>query len=165
MHGALGRSCTNGAPPQVADFVRIKGSGRYAPGQTEEGALADMRRELDALEARFPGLKADAHAGATSSAAPTMPPFEVAHGQSASSQAINARLSQQVRGEEQPTGADHAARLLRHRRRPSLSRRRHGRHRLRPGRPLQHHARRAGRHRRLLDMIRIYMLAILDICA
>ena len=30
-------------PPQVADFVRIKGSGRYAPGQTEAGALADLR--------------------------------------------------------------------------------------------------------------------------
>jgi len=44
---------------QVANFVWIKGCGYYAPGQTEAGALADMRRELDALEARFPGLKAE----------------------------------------------------------------------------------------------------------
>jgi len=44
VHGALGRELHEWRPPQVADFVRIKGSGRYAPGQTEEGALADLRR-------------------------------------------------------------------------------------------------------------------------
>jgi hypothetical protein len=32
--------------------------GRYAPGQTEAVALADMRRELEALEARFPASSA-----------------------------------------------------------------------------------------------------------
>ena len=30
-------------------YVRLSGSGRYAPGQTEAGALRDMRPELDAL--------------------------------------------------------------------------------------------------------------------
>ena len=46
VHGALGRELHEWRTPQVADFVRIKGSGRYAPGQTEAGAMADMRREL-----------------------------------------------------------------------------------------------------------------------
>ena len=63
VHGALGRELHEWRPPQVADFVRIKGSGRYAPGQTEAGAMADMRRELDALEARFPGPQGRDHAG------------------------------------------------------------------------------------------------------
>src|SRR6195256_626366 len=76
MHAALGKELHEWRPPQVADFVRIKGSGRYAPGQSDAAALADMRRELDALEARFPGLKAkimsEDRAGI-----PTMPPFEV----------------------------------------------------------------------------------------
>ena len=57
VHGALGKDLLEWRPPQVADFVRLKGSGRYAPGQTAAGALADMRRELDTLEVRFPGLK------------------------------------------------------------------------------------------------------------
>ena len=38
VHGALGRELHEWRTPQVADFVRIKGSGRYAPGQTEAGA-------------------------------------------------------------------------------------------------------------------------------
>jgi acetylornithine deacetylase len=58
VHGALGQELLEWRPPQVADFVRIKGSGRYAPGQTEDQALADLRGALDALEARFPGLRA-----------------------------------------------------------------------------------------------------------
>src|SRR5206468_11870300 len=58
MRGALGHDFAEWRPAQVADFVRLQGSGRYALGQSEEHALADMRRELDALESRFPGLKA-----------------------------------------------------------------------------------------------------------
>jgi len=54
---ALGKELHEWRPPQVADYVKIKGSGRYAPGQTEEGALADLRAELDALGARHPGLR------------------------------------------------------------------------------------------------------------
>ena len=44
VHGALGKDLHEWRPPQVADYVRIKGSGRYAPGQTEEGALPDFAR-------------------------------------------------------------------------------------------------------------------------
>ncbi len=63
VHGALGRSLEEWRPPQVADFVRLKGSCRYAPGQTQEGVLADLQKELTALEGRFPGLKAEPGSG------------------------------------------------------------------------------------------------------
>ncbi|WP_216094847.1 M20 family metallopeptidase [Sphingobium phenoxybenzoativorans] len=59
VHGALGRQLDEWRPPQVADYVKIKGSARYAPGQTHEGAMADIQLQLDALEKRFPGLKAN----------------------------------------------------------------------------------------------------------
>ncbi|MFS2012740.1 M20 family metallopeptidase [Azospirillum sp. CT11-132] len=102
VHGALGKELHEWRSPQVADFVRIKGSARYATGQSEEGALADLRRELDALEARFPGLKASVFSedrGGT----PTMPTFEVAK-DSRIVQAVN-RAYHAVRGTDQPTGA------------------------------------------------------------
>lgn len=102
VHGALGKELHEWRSPQVADFVRIKGSARYATGQNEDGALADLRRELDALEARFPGLKATVFSedrGGT----PTMPTFEVAK-DSSIVQAVN-RAYRAVRGTDQPTGA------------------------------------------------------------
>lgn len=102
VHGALGRDLEEWRAPQVADFVRIKGSGRYAPGQTQDGALADMRRELDALEARFPGLKASLRAENAGGHQP-MPAFEVGR-DSPIVTAINAAY-RTVRGEPQPTGA------------------------------------------------------------
>lgn len=102
VHGALGKELHEWRSPQVADFVRIKGSARYATGQSEDGALADLRRELKALEARFPGLKATVFSedrGGT----PTMPTFEVAK-DSQIVQAVN-RAYRAVRGTDQPTGA------------------------------------------------------------
>ena len=42
-HAALGRDLAEWRPPQVADFARLKGSVRYAPGQTDAQAFADMR--------------------------------------------------------------------------------------------------------------------------
>jgi acetylornithine deacetylase len=56
IHGALGRDLHEWRPPQVADFVRLKGSGRYGPGQSEANALADIERVLaDALSRAGPG--------------------------------------------------------------------------------------------------------------
>jgi acetylornithine deacetylase len=102
MHAALGKELHEWRPPQVADYVKIKGSGRYAPGQTEEGALADLRAELDALELRHPGLAATVSiqdgAGRV-----TMPSFEV-DPNSPIVVAIN-NAYRQVRGMPQPTGA------------------------------------------------------------
>ena len=102
VHGALGKELHEWRPPQVADTVRIKGSGRYGPGQTEDNALADMRRVLAGLEARFPGLRTSVvteHA----TGRPMMPAFEVPKGARIVS-AINAAY-EAVRGEPQPTGA------------------------------------------------------------
>jgi acetylornithine deacetylase len=101
-HGALGRTLQEWRPAQVADYVRLSGSGRYATGQTEAGALADMRAELDALERRVPGLRSTL-ASETANGRPTMPSFEVAR-DSRIVQAINAAY-RAVRGAEQPTGA------------------------------------------------------------
>lgn len=102
VHGALGRDLAEWRPAQVADYVRLRGSGRYAIGQTEAHALTDMRRELDALEQRFPGLKTHLTAEQTLGRA-TMPPFQVAK-DSRIVTAINAAY-ERVRGTAQPTGA------------------------------------------------------------
>ena len=101
VRGGLGKEFHEWRPPQVADVVRIKGSGRYAPGQTEANALADLRQALDVLEARFPGLKATVERENTGR--PLMPYFQVDRG-SRIVKAINAAY-QTVRGEPQPTGA------------------------------------------------------------
>ncbi|MBF9036808.1 M20/M25/M40 family metallo-hydrolase [Rhodobacterales bacterium HKCCE2091] len=102
MHGALGRDLHEWRPPQVADFVRLKGSGRYGPGQTVETALADMQKVLDALCARHPGLKATV-TSEVREGRPIMPAFEVAK-DSPIVTALNAAYKA-VRGEDQPTGA------------------------------------------------------------
>jgi acetylornithine deacetylase len=102
VHGALGKELHEWRPPQVADYVKIKGSGRYAPGQTEAQAVADMRQVLDELERRFPGLKAkitpEQQVGR-----PMMPAFEVAR-DARIVKTINA-AHEKVRGRKQPTGA------------------------------------------------------------
>lgn len=102
MHGALGAELHEWRPPQVADFARIKGSGRYAPGQTEDGAIADMRRELDALEGRFPGLKTTIRTEKKTGHG-VMPAFEVAR-DARIVKTVNAAYAT-VRGRSQPTGA------------------------------------------------------------
>ena len=102
VHGALGKELHEWRAPQVADFVRIKGSGRYAPGQTEAGAIADMRKVLDALERRFPGLKATIRTEQREGHQ-LMPAFEVSK-TARIVQTINAAY-QEVRGKPQPTGA------------------------------------------------------------
>ena len=101
VHGALGRELQEWRPPQIADFVRLKGSGRYAPGQSREGALADIEAVLAGLRDRFPGLETrllPADAGRLS-----MPAFEVSR-ESPIVVVLN-RAYREVRGEEQPTGA------------------------------------------------------------
>ena len=102
VHGALGRELHEWRAPQVADFVRIKGSGRYAPGQTEAGAVADIRHELEHLETRFPGLKATIRTE-KKEGHQSMPAFEVSRN-ARIVRTINAAY-QAVRGQPQPTGA------------------------------------------------------------
>ncbi len=161
VHGALGRGLEEWRPPQVADFVRLKGSCRYAPGQTQEGVLADLDAELRQLEARFPGLKAKL-VPEMIEGRPLMPPFEVSP-DSRIVKSINAAYKA-VRGQAQPTGAITPTRFY-------GTDAGHLYHELGmegivcgPG----------GRYNTMpdervdivdyLDMIRVYMLTILDIC-
>jgi acetylornithine deacetylase len=102
VRGALGRDLQEWRPPQVADYARINGSGRYAPGQTRDGALPDIAVLLKDLEQRFPGLETRL-VPAQEAGRPVMPAFEVSRG-SRIVHAIN-RAYRGVRGEDQPTGA------------------------------------------------------------
>ena len=102
VRGALGRDFMEWRPALVGDFVRLSGSGRYAPGHTEQQVLADMRAVLDGLEAEFPGLTAELipeHVDGR----PMMPPFEVPR-DARIVRTINAAY-EKVRGQSQPTGA------------------------------------------------------------
>ena len=161
VHGALGRELHEWRAPQVADYARLKGSGRFAPGQTETGALADMRRELDALEARFPGLKAsiriekkDGHQ--------SMPAFEVSK-DARIVRTINAAY-EVVRREKQPTGAipppgffgTDAGHLYKELGMEGIVCGPGGRYNTMPDERVD--------IRDFLDMIRVYMLTMLDIC-
>lgn len=102
VHGALGKELQEWRPPQVADYVKIKGSARYAPGQTEAQVLADMRAELAALEKRFPGLQTTL-TPEHQLGRPAMPPFFVAK-DARIVRTVNAAYKS-VRGADQPTGA------------------------------------------------------------
>ncbi|WFS04040.1 M20 family metallopeptidase [Rhizobium tumorigenes] len=161
VHGALGRDLEEWRPPQVADFVRLRGSCRYAPGQTQEGVLADLDHELRGLENRFPGLKAKL-VPEMIEGRQLMPPFEVSP-DSRIVKSINAAY-EAVRGEKQQTGAITPTRFY-------GTDAGHLYHELGmegivcgPG----------GRYNTMpdervdivdyLDMIRVYMLTILDIC-
>lgn len=101
VHGALGRDLQEWRPPQVADFARLSGSARFAPGQTVDTVLADLQALLDDLCAEFPGLQAELFDDGKRHR-PTMLPFEVSV-DSPIVKAVN-RAYQAVRGEEQPTG-------------------------------------------------------------
>ncbi|MEI4472360.1 M20 family metallopeptidase [Frigidibacter sp. MR17.24] len=101
---ALGRELEEWRPPQVADFCVLKGSSRYAPGQTRDSVLADMEVELASLRERFPGLKTRLISMDTmeEKGLALMPPYEVRR-DSPIVTAINAAY-RTVRGEDQPTG-------------------------------------------------------------
>jgi acetylornithine deacetylase len=102
LQAGLGRALHGWRPAQVADFARLTGSARYAPGQTEAGALADLRRVLDALEVEMPGLRADLRIDEGADQA-RMPPFEIAP-DAPIVQALN-EAHATIRGTPQPTGA------------------------------------------------------------
>jgi len=102
IRGALGRNFEEWRPPQVADFVRLAGSGRIGPGQSQDNALTDLRRVLDGLQADWPGLEAEVRIEAREGHS-SMPAFEVSKDARIVT-ALNAAY-EAVRGEPQPTGA------------------------------------------------------------
>lgn len=102
IRGSLSPEFHDWRAPQIADFVRLAGTGRYAPSQSEDVVLADLRAKLDELEARFPGLSTKVFREQELDGLPTMLPFEVSKS-SRIVKAINAAY-EAVRGEPQPTG-------------------------------------------------------------
>jgi acetylornithine deacetylase len=159
--GALGEDFQESRPALVADHVRLRGSARYGPGLTEAIVLDALRSCLSDIRALYPGLEAVLTTDQMSGR-PMMPPFEVSR-DAAIVRALN-RAYRQVRGQEQPTGAISPASFF--------------------GTDASHLAGKAGIEgvvcgpgglyntmpderveiRDYLDAVRIYMLAILDVC-
>lgn len=161
VHAALGRDLQEWRPPQVADFARLKGSARFAPGQTEEGVLADLQALLDRLCARNPGLKATLLNDGKRDQ-PLMLPFEVSR-DSAIVKAVN-RAYKTVRGAAQPTGVitppafygTDAAHFYQHAGMEGIVCGPGGKFNTMPDERVD--------IADFLDAVRIYLLAILDIC-
>jgi len=161
LHGALSRQLHEWRPPQVADFVRLSGTARYAPSQSEASVLADLRRLLDGLEREHPGLKA-AVANANAEARPSMLPFEVKR--DSTIVAAVTRAYRAVKGTEQPLGAvrpycfygTDAAHLLHRAKMEGIVCGPGGRYNTMPDERVDVPD--------YLDMIRMYMLTMLEIC-
>jgi acetylornithine deacetylase len=161
VRGSLSPEFHDWRPPQVADFARLAGTARYAPSQSEASVLADIRGLLDDLQVQSPGLKATVakqHAGTR----PSMLPFEVPR--DAPVVDTVARAYRRVRGEAQAQGAvrpycfygTDAAHLLHRAGMPGIVCGPGGRYNTMPDERVDVPD--------YLDMIRIYLLAILDIC-
>ncbi|MEP3441645.1 MAG: M20/M25/M40 family metallo-hydrolase [Sulfitobacter sp.] len=103
MRAGLGPEFHEWRPPQVADTAKILGTCRYAPSQTIDSVMADLTLLLDALVLEFPGLKYNVGSHDLRKNKPQMPPFEVSK-DSPIVKSLN-RAHEQVRGEAQPTGA------------------------------------------------------------
>ncbi|KAL3477278.1 hypothetical protein BJX99DRAFT_257534 [Aspergillus californicus] len=98
VHGALGRELADWRPAQVADVCNLAGSARYAPGQTQESAMADLSRVIEEVVAKFPGMTFELRQRHE----PTMPAFET-DPDCAVVKALNNAYSA-IRQEDQPTG-------------------------------------------------------------
>jgi acetylornithine deacetylase len=158
IRGSLTPEFHDWRPPQVADFVRLVGTGRYAPSQSEASVMADLRRLLDALESEFPGLEARLDRPPQ----PGMPPFEIARDHPLV-EAVG-RAHRTVRGSEQRQGpvapycfyGTDAAHLQSVGGMPGIVCGPGGRYNTMPDERVDIPD--------YLDMIAIYLLAILDIC-
>ncbi|HXQ66831.1 MAG TPA: M20/M25/M40 family metallo-hydrolase [Alphaproteobacteria bacterium] len=161
MRASLSPEFHDWRPPQVADYCRLVGSARYAPSQSEESVMRDLRKLLDELEREMPGLKARVmreHGGTR----PDMLPFEVKR-DARIVKAVSGAY-QAVRGEPQPLGAlkpycyygTDAAHLLHRAKMEGIVCGPGGRYNTMPDERVDIPD--------YLDMIKIYMLSILDIC-
>ena len=161
LHAALGRELHEWRAPQVADFAVLRGSARYAPGQTRDGVMEDLRGVLRALEGRRPGLRA-VLSPREDGDRPSMPPFEVAR-DARVVRTVNAGY-REVRGVAQPTGAmappgffgTDASHLLHRAGMEGVVCGPGGRYNTMPDERVEIVD--------YLDAVRIYMLAMLDIC-
>ena len=161
VRGSLSPEFHDWRPPQVADFVRMAGTVRYGPSQSEEGVLADIERLLAELETDTPGLKTTVvkqFAGDR----PSMLPFEVDR-ESAIVKAVSGAYAK-VRGEAQRLGpvkpccfyGTDAAHLLHRAGMPGIVCGPGGRYNTMPDERVDIPD--------YLDAIRVYLLTILDVC-
>ncbi|RFU24127.1 hypothetical protein B7463_g12210, partial [Scytalidium lignicola] len=99
VRAALGKEFVEWRPPQVADFLRMSGAARFAPGQTREGVLADIQRVVGKFCDSVPGLKVDVKQYGMQG----MPSFEVDEN-AAVVKSLN-QAYKETRAKEQPMGA------------------------------------------------------------
>ena len=161
IRGSLTPEFHDWRPPQIADFVRLAGTIRYGPSQSEESVLTDIKVLLDELETEMPGLRASVvrqHAGER----PSMLPFEVDR-DTPVVEAVR-RAFRRVRGIDQVQGpvrpycfyGTDAAHLKHRAGMPGIVCGPGGRYNTMPDERVDIPD--------YLDMIRIYLLAILEIC-
>jgi len=161
IRGSLTPEFHDWRPPQVADFVRLAGTARYGPSQSEESVIEDIKVVLADLEAEMPGLETHVvkqHAGER----PSMLPFEAGVDNPAV-EAV-AKAYRHVRGEPQVSGpvppycfyGTDAAHLLHRTGMQGVVCGPGGRYNTMPDERVDVPD--------YLDMIRIYLLAILDLC-
>lgn len=163
LRAALSPKFHDWRPPQVADFCRMSGSARYAPSQSEESVLADIGDRLEELEHAFPGLQARVCKAPAAERPYSMPPFEVAP----DSPIVTAMADayERTRGRRFTTGAvrpycfygTDAAHLLHRAGMPGIV--------CGPGGKYNTMADERVDIADYLDMVRIYIRTILDICA
>ncbi|ASJ73073.1 M20 family metallopeptidase [Granulosicoccus antarcticus] len=103
VRAGLGEEFHEWRPPQVADHAKLLGTCRYGPSQSVETVLADLRQMLDALQLEFPGLVSTVASHDIRKNKPQMPPFQVPV-DAPIVQVMN-RAYQQLTGKPQPTGA------------------------------------------------------------
>ncbi len=161
IRGSLSPEFHDWRPPQVADFVRLSGSVRYGPSQTEESVLEDVRALLRQLEMEMPGLQTKVgkqYAGER----PSMMPFEVDRNapivKAVSGAFKTVRGAEQALGPVKPYcfyGTD-AAHLLHRAGMPGIVCGPGGRYNTMPDERVDIVD--------YLDMIKVYLLTILDVC-
>ncbi len=161
VRGSLTQNFHDWRPPQVADFARLAGTVRYGPSQSEKSVIGDIEVLLGELESNMPGLRTSVfkqHAGER----PSMLPFE-----SGLKNPVVAAITdayRRVRGEDQPQGpvrpycfyGTDAAHLKHRAGMPGIVCGPGGRYNTMPDERVDIPD--------YLDMIRIYLLTILDIC-
>ena len=161
IRGSLSPEFHDWRPPQVADFVRMAGTVRYGPSQSEESALGDIRALLRDLEGEWPGLRATV-AKQFAGERPSMRPFEIAR-DAPIVKTVSGAFAR-VRGSAQPLGpvkpycyyGTDAAHLLHRASMPGIVCGPGGRYNTMPDERVD--------IADYLDAIRIYLLTILDVC-
>lgn len=101
MRGSLSSEFHDWRSGQVADFVRLVGTGRFGPSQSDETVLSDLRRLTAELESEFPGLKTRVTLEVAGQRQ-TMLPFETS--KDTEIVQVVGRAYEKVRGETQRVG-------------------------------------------------------------